>query len=256
MTRILKLIEQFLALFSSVKVIAGEPTRLNTFYSESSAIRDAAEKLTESALDLEYHVKWFGPKRIGSVASGFGQAWEDCQERWAPAIAYASFCEHVGKEVGSLTKTHNPYSPDLGRNLMQRPRAVERPDPERDEFFDPVRHDGGSVLELGIDHWRSEIHDAKFVANKCQLALEAFDYLSNVVGVDVFDIFRRWREIPHIFVPCSVLNAGGEATGSLSDLLDNAVRAYVCKPRRPQSPCVERFLRGSSRIITSHTQRI
>jgi hypothetical protein len=42
---LLKHFEQFLALFANLKAIAGEPKRLATFYPESSAIRDAAEKV-------------------------------------------------------------------------------------------------------------------------------------------------------------------------------------------------------------------
>jgi len=49
-----------------------------------------------------------------------------------------------------------------------------------------------------------------------------------VIGIDINGIFRRWREVPPIFMPSPVSNKQGEEKGSLNDLLDNAVRAYVC----------------------------
>jgi hypothetical protein len=53
MTALLNQFEQFLALFEKLKSVAGEPKRLATFYVESSAIRDAAIRLGEFALELE-----------------------------------------------------------------------------------------------------------------------------------------------------------------------------------------------------------
>jgi hypothetical protein len=229
---ILDHIEQFRALFENHKTVAGsEPKRLATFYSQSSAIRDAAEKLAESAGELTYNLEWFGAKRLGPVSAGFEQAWEEYKDRWAPAIAYGSFCERLAKTDESSASNFrklNPYNPDIGRGLMLRPREQEEPDPDRDKFFDPVRHDGGDALALGVDHWRGEVHRAKLIANKCQIALDAFDYLMDPIGIDIADIFRRWRELPTIFMPPPVSNKHGEEKGSLNDLLDNAVRAYVC----------------------------
>jgi len=91
-----------------------------------------------------------------------------------------------------------------------------------------VLHDGGDALALGIDHLRGEVHRANVVANKCKIALEAFDYLTDPIGIDINDIFGRWREVPRVFVPLSVSNKHGAERGSLNDLLDDAVRAYVC----------------------------
>jgi hypothetical protein len=104
----------------------------------------------------------------------------------------------------------------------------KEPDPRYDEFFDPVRHDGASALSLGVEYWRAEIHGAKVVANKCQIALDAFGHLRDIIGIDIADIFRRWREAPRIFVPAAVHTKDGLENASLNDLLDDAIRAYVC----------------------------
>ncbi len=227
MSGILDQFEQFLVLFENLKTIAGEPSRLAAFYSESAAIRDAAESLAEYALQLEYDTKWFGPKRFNSVISGFEQAWDEYQDRWAPAVAYGSFHERLKKNYSEMPFSA-PYTPELGRGLMFKPRKQEEPNPKVDDLFDPARHDGGLALALGLDHLRSEVHDAEVVARKCKIALDAMDYATSTIGVDLNDVFRRWREVQAVFIPSSVSNADDRGGGSLSDLWDNAVRAYVC----------------------------
>ena len=225
--------ETVLALFDNLRKVAGdEPKRLATFYSQSSTVREAAEKLQECELELKYNLEWFGRKRLGPVASRFEQAWAEYQDQWAPAIAYGSFCETLGERSASHAaefRELNPYNPDLGRNLylMRRPEQ-EKLDPDRDEFLDPVRHDGGDALALGVDHWRGEVRRAKLIANKCQIALDAFDHLRELIGIDIADIFRRWREVPRVLMPPAVSEKHGEKKGSLNDLLDDAVRAFVC----------------------------
>ncbi len=55
MSELLKQVGEFLDLFDKLKKVAGDPKRLAAFYGESSAIRDAAEKLENSALELDRH---------------------------------------------------------------------------------------------------------------------------------------------------------------------------------------------------------
>jgi len=219
--------EQFLTLFEQLKRVAGEPKRLAEFYSESSTIRDAAEKVEETAGDLAYNLEWFGSKRLGPVSSRFEQAWEEYREQWEPAIRYGSMCSDVPDEAAEFRKLR-PYDKYLAAFSKRESAKHEEPDPKHDEFFDPVRHDGALALSLGIDHWRGEIHRAKVVANKCQIALDAFDHLRDIIGIDIADIFRRWREAPRFLVPAAVHTKDGIEKAPLNDLLDDAIRAYVC----------------------------
>jgi hypothetical protein len=83
---------------------------------------------------------WFGPKRQSPVTSRFDQAWVEYQTQWAPAIKYGSLCDTFlkGKSKYDLRK-ESPYDPN-DWNLNPDPEHQE-PDPERDDFFDPARHD-------------------------------------------------------------------------------------------------------------------
>ena len=226
--------EQFLTLFEGLKSVAGNPTRLAAFYSESSAIRDAADGLTDCAGEL--HQLLSDRKRIGRVPPGFEPAWDDYRAKWAPAIDHGSISDFLKIEFGPYDPD-NPYAAFPQANETHEPRE---PDPEDDENFIPQYHDGGSALRLGVDYWRSacdvyteqvrsgvdEDYD-KLIANQCSIALGAFDYLTRVIGVDVGGIFRRWREVPVILMPTAVSDRHGEEKGSLNELLDSAVRAYV-----------------------------
>jgi hypothetical protein len=105
----------------------------------------------------------------------------------------------------------------------------EAPDPEVEDSFDVLRHDGGAAFELGIDYLeRLGTLDFGEWANGCSIALGAYDYVTNTIGLNIDDLFRRWRELPVILMPIHVSNRyGASDKGALVHLLDDAVRAYV-----------------------------
>ncbi len=56
----------------------------------------------------------------------------------------------------------------------------------------------------------------------------AFDFYRDTIGVDMEGIARRWKQVPHIFVPRHVLDRYVRSeSGSIFELLNDAVRAYV-----------------------------
>jgi hypothetical protein len=70
--------------------------------------------------------------------------------------------------------------------------------------------------------------DDERIINSCKIAYEAYDYLTQTIGLNTQRAFRRWREVPVVFMPAHVSNRYGTSDkGSLSHLLDDAVRAYV-----------------------------
>jgi hypothetical protein len=234
MTPHLNPFEQFLSLFQKLKAAAGTPQRLASFYQESSALRDTTAEFEDyvgRSGQFERRVFLSGPKRFSQVPAGFEKAWEEYKGQWAYAIANAELSELVGTRV--------PFNPDLMKPTDTTDRA--EPDLTQHTEFDPMHHDGGAALQLGIDYLSSELDAysdqvrsgkysgyAEFTANKCRIALDAFDYLKIVIGIDLDDVFRRWCEVPTVFMPSVISDKHGREKGSLNDLLDNAVRAYVC----------------------------
>jgi len=52
--------------------------------------------------------------------------------------------------------------------------------------------------------------------------------LTETIGIDLSNIFRRWRSVPITFMPAHVSNRHSPAEkGSIYDLIDDAVRTYV-----------------------------
>jgi hypothetical protein len=102
-----------------------------------------------------------------------------------------------------------------------------------DKEFDPKTHDGAYLIEELISYLRELIEkDDKLesqIATDMRVSLGAYDYLTETIGLDVSGIFRRWKSVPITFMPSHVSKKVGQTEkGSLDDLLNDAVRAFVC----------------------------
>jgi hypothetical protein len=124
------------------------------------------------------------------------------------------------------------YMPGGTANLFE----LTTPDPEQDLSFDPLHHSGGEAVRLGIEYLAhvyegrkdSEFEDGERIANTCRICLQAFEYFSRVIGVRIGVVFERWQSLPPFFMPAAVSDQHGREKGSLNDLLNDAIRAYVC----------------------------
>ena len=219
----LTVFEEFLARFNQLKEICGTPQRLINLVDQHKGMADAVAALFRClrTTDLERRLQ-SGQKIFKQVPPAFGAAWADYERDWLPALSYISL-RGAGLEPDS-------FAPGLGRN----PDQLEPPDPRHDESFDPEWHDGGTAIELGVERLeieaRTEAVDdyTERAINSSRIALGAYDYLINTIGLDIQSVFRRWRDVPKFFLPAHVSNRyGASDKGSLPHLLDDAVRAYV-----------------------------
>jgi len=216
--------EEFIALFNRVKEEAkGDPKKIATFYGQSTALRDAVDALDRFTLWSDFERRYMhGPRKFhAQVPREFEPAWRDYTKHWAGPMA--------GAWLGELGF-------DLKIDVSETASAPSVADEaEYDEHFDPRWDDGAAAIQAGLDHLGdklSDYEDADFgspgAANLCRPALEAWDYLQNTIGIDISGIFHRWRTVPVMFLPAHVSNRHGlTEKGSLFDLLDDAVRAYV-----------------------------
>ncbi len=227
MTTRLNGFEQFMLLFRELKRVAGTPQRLVTFHQDIPEIGVAWRRLQYEFLlrfDFKRRVD-AGNKLFRQVPDGFKEDWTEYKEQWAPAIAHVDLLD-------ILPELSAPYDP----NRLPEQEALEAPDPDYDSSFDPVRHDGAKAFEWAIwllDHelefrQESQFEDDEAIANRYRIALGAVDYVIKTIGLDVQAVFRRWQALPPIFMPAFVSNKHGKEKGSLNNLLDDAIRAYVC----------------------------
>lgn len=218
--------EQFLLLFGQLKATAGTAARLTTFYAESAPIRRAVSALESFLMRSDFERRVFhGRKQFKQVPSSFDDRWKEYKDCWQHALNHLKLVELVPM------LDFNPDSESQTEN-----DNLDPPDPETDTNFDPMYHDGGAAIETGIEYLEQvyelqkdgEFEEDERAANICRIGLDAFEYLKNTIRIDLSGVFQRWRRVPIIFMPAAVSNAHESEKGSLHDLLDDAIRAYVC----------------------------
>ncbi len=226
----LRLTEQFILLFNNLKNAAGgNPDRVRTFYKDSELIRRSLYALDNflDKTDLERHV-FRGPRKlILQVPVEFEAAWKEYDSKWR--------FQQVFDPSWGLEEILDPtLLPEVELQGSTEDSNTEAPDPEEEDSFAPLLHDGGAAIQLGIEQLEIEAQNEAIddyterVINSCRIACEAYDYLTQTIGLNIPEIFRRWRRTPVIFMPAHVSNRyGASDRGSLLHLLDDAVSAYV-----------------------------
>lgn len=227
--------DQFLLYFNQVKDAAkGEPTRIETFYTQSEQIRSACNSLLQflCTSDFERRV-FYGDKKIFNCVPGqFETEWRDYEQNWRSVI-YGPEDSDFEEMLSEIFDSGNePTAPDdphiIGGN-------------NNDVWFDPRVYNGGVAIKAGIeclsglhDIYNSDIsfeYEAGGIRGEygeiSQISLNAFDYLENSIGIKLCDVFKRWKSVPNVFMPAHVSNQHGREKGSLLHLLDDAVRAFV-----------------------------
>lgn len=226
----LNVLEQFMVRFDALKQAASnEPSRVTTFFNQHEPLRKAVTELFEltSLSDFERRIFHTPKKYHVQAPEGFQQAYEDYEEHWQSEIwacIYPFLLEFLNIDVDPSA------SPVAGTGAKT---EVYTPDPNAEDGFDPLHHDGGAAFEMAL--WAAETlaqyADGEHGVSSdyaAKIGLEAYEYLVGTIGLDVKGAFRRWRNIPIIFMPAHVSNAHGlTEKGSLYDLLDDAVRAHV-----------------------------
>ena len=220
-------------LFRALKHQAGTPQRLVTFHDQKLAMSRAVTQLDTFLLRTDFERRKFANQKLHwQVPAEFEDEWKEYREKWAPACAHLEMRDVWPEAFGH-------YDPN--ERYKTKGKKLERPDPEVDSAFNPLYHDGGAAVEIGVDliefeqerredlsnsDIRSE--DDERVANMCRIARGAYDYLTKTIGIDPKEVFRRWRTVPAFFMPAQISNQHGDEKGSMNDLLDDAIRAYVC----------------------------
>jgi hypothetical protein len=231
----LSLTEEFLVLFNGLKEVAGNsPQRVLTFYKTSKAIRDAVDALQGflAKTGLEWRL-FYGRKVVVPRTAGFEAAWKEYVEKWRFRVGLR---DDTGREYIDLSLDADFADPDQ--------IAAHHEEVLKDAFIEQAGagsvktgwSDGGAALEAGIECLEnpSAIHslngweEERDWENRCSSAVSAYNYLTETIGLDLRDVFRRWHEVPVIFMPTRVSNRyGASDKGSLLHLLDDAIRAYV-----------------------------
>lgn len=222
--------EQFLMLFDALRhATQDSPERLKAFYLQHQALTTAANALFVfiGIGDFERRVFHSPKKYHPQVPKGFEKSFKEYKKRWEPEL-YATILpllyERLGADVGDE---------DIEGFRRLSVAEVDKPDPETEDHFNPLKHDGAAAFRMALDVAESianlaDTNDAHIVNIEARIGLEAYDYLAKTIGFDLEGVFRRWRKVPVILMPAHVSNRHGlDERGSIYELIDDAVRAYV-----------------------------
>lgn len=234
--------KEFMIRFSHLKEHAGTPQRLISFFNSHTEIKSAAYDLFFWLVRTDFERRALaGKKRFDRVPDQFEEDWNEFQREWDRPLRDAFLREPLANALPKLLEISDSSSHSTSSEYAA---DLTPPDPEHDTSFDPMHHDGGAAIRLGVEYWdesfdehKEEIYeqieeerfeDNAYLANRCRIAWEAYDYLTNTIDVDVDAMFRRWQALPAVLISERVSKRYGVETGSLSDLLDDAIRAYIC----------------------------
>ena len=225
----LNILHEFIVRFEKLKeVTKNDPSKIRVFYNESRDIKRAVDDIMEYVIitDFERRVFHNEKKYIAQAPLEFGKKWDEYKRLWESEVFDAwlgCFSENDNESSNNLK---NEKDSSICEDL-----AI--PDPNHEENFDPIFHNGGRALEMAF--WAAETYADEVNTNfadtihfASKIGLEAYDYLKNTIGFDAEEVFCRWRQIPTIFMPAHVSNRYGLTEhGSIYELLDDAIRAYV-----------------------------
>ena len=76
--------------------------------------------------------------------------------------------------------------------------------------------------------WVNETHADRDIHEELREGLDAWDYLTETIGVDLDAIERRWQKLPRALIPRHVSDNSASGSGDpLLELLSNAINAYL-----------------------------
>jgi len=105
------------------------------------------------------------------------------------------------------------------------------PPPKKDDEGEVPRQfvpgEGADAVDFMI-RWLWNMHDGSDHTEDLRTGLDAWEWFTETVGIDLAKIEERWRKLPRALIPSHMEgDAGGSGHDGLVALLDDATKAYV-----------------------------
>lgn len=244
----LTVLENFLLRFNELKRrTRDDPERIPWLWKQSKQLRKIGEDVYNLHGDIERALAR-SRKLIGPVPPGFERAFKDYRERYAEKVLHAKFSIDTDKLLKLIKAREAQTEDDREESEEQFPKFetdedsvvwITNPGESEKRYiieeFDP-KYDANEELESIIDYARDRVDSARMGGGddnpsfiiQLNKGVGAWDFYTDIIGVDLEGIARRWKQVPDFFIPRHVLDRYGRSErGSMFDLLNDAVRAYV-----------------------------
>ncbi len=243
----LTVLENFLLRFNELKRrTRNDPERIPWLWKQSKQLRKIGEDVYTLHGDIERALAR-SPKLVGPVPPGFERAFKDYRERYAEKVLHAKFSIDTDKLLELIKASKAQTEDDQEESEERFPKyevdedgvtwITKQGESEKrfliEEFY--PEDDAYEKFVGVLEYARDRVESAKMggiddpgLMNLLSRGVGAWDFYRDPIGVDMEGIARRWKQVPHFFIPRHVLDRYGRSErGSLSHLLNDAIRAYV-----------------------------
>jgi hypothetical protein len=205
-------LQTFLARFGELKAAAGnDPNVLRSFDQTTPEIWAAANRMNDYLAEFEVERELFhgADKLVAHAPEELEGEWNEFKRLWEAGLNYLAMCE-----------IDPDWPRDYNEHLRRYVGSGVIPGVKEDEFI-PEFHDGPAAIRLALDYLQD--HD------ECRAGLDAIRYLVDTVRLDFAEVMERWQKVRPIFMPKHVAELQQRSySGPLTELFDDAVRAYIC----------------------------
>lgn len=220
------LFNEFDRKFRELKRRSGnDPSRIEWLVKNSPDVRRLVGALY--FWERDFDSKLSQHRFLGDVPSWFIEPYKRYKERFAP---------EVGRVYGRLwlltvfADGVDGIPAEEILNPVGSPPPKDSDESDKDEiagWFTPGMGGGAEAVD-SIIHWLWNMHDGSDHAEDLRTGLDAWDWFTETVGIDLPGIEERWGKLPRALIPTHVTRPAGTATrDGLVELLDDATKAYV-----------------------------
>lgn len=204
---------------------ADDPSRIEWLVKNSPDVRRLVGALY--FWERDFDSKLSQHRFLGDVPSWFIEPYKRYKERFAPEVG------RVYGRLWLLTVFADgvdgiPADEILHPDISAPPKDVN--DGDKDEIagsFTPGVGEGAEAVN-SIINWLWNMHEDYDSAEDLRTGLDAWEWFTGTVGIDLAGIEERWGKLPRTLVPSHVTRPAGSSThDGIVELLDDATKAYV-----------------------------
>ncbi len=223
-------LENFLILFIRLqKETNNSPINLEWLVNEKPNIADLCYSLNEEYIEISrFLVK--KPEKHTISPNIFSKKWDDYKNNWVASVAEAAkigeehFLEEFAKYLQEITEQAiADGKAETAEEFLSKEyeKWLEERGPKK---LDPLVDNPANIIDdlysllfelLGNDFFDGLINDRH---------LEAWDFFTDIIGIDYSKIYSRWQFAPELFIPIHMLSRN---ITPVEELYNEAVRAYV-----------------------------